>query len=543
MSFVRASASPLLLALASIVAGTFACSAGPTEGASGTQSSAVSYPPLPPATPQAWGAADLANAYDIPVGRQANTTIAILASDGPNWTFDDPSFESDLAMYRGAYGLPACTQSTGCLRKVNENGAATPLPPVGNAQEAQLFAAALDVASAACPSCKLLVVDLLGFTPQDFGTAVTTAARLGASVVVFNGLGVGGIGSTGVGPTSVDAIFASSGATVFASPQAIFSSYPSTSPAAIAVGSTALSATGGPAQRWGWSDTATGSSGHYSYCIQEPKPSWQHDTVCSGRTLVDAAATGGPVWTFNTWDGDVGWVPQTSTGIAATLVAGIFAQTGNGGAAASYPYTHSTLFDDVTSGSQGSCGALCTAGVGYDAPTGVGTPDGYAMAGITQAAQFSMFAGRLEIAQGQANVGLDVEATVSGWPNPGNVAFTATGLPDGVTAKYTQTGNYVPPVQGVHGAFEFSAAANAQLEQRTVVITGTSGSVSFTRTLEVTVVPATDAGSGSSSGGDSCGGCPRGTVCQNGLCVNPNVPQCPKGTHDCGDGTCAKVCF
>jgi len=41
-------------------------------------------------------------------------------------------------------------------------------------------------------------------------------------------------------------------------------------------------------------------------------------------------------------------------------------------------YTNASSLNDVKSGSNGSCGGtyLCTAGVGYDGPTGLGTPNG-----------------------------------------------------------------------------------------------------------------------------------------------------------------------
>ena len=46
----------------------------------------------------------------------------------------------------------------------------------------------------------------------------------------------------------------------------------------------------------------------------------------------------------------------------------------NGGSA---PYAHTANLYDVTLGKNGSCGTyLCTAGLGYDGPTGLGTPDG-----------------------------------------------------------------------------------------------------------------------------------------------------------------------
>jgi hypothetical protein len=44
---------------------------------------------------------------------------------------------------------------------------------------------------------------------------------------------------------------------------------------------------------------------------------------------------------------------------------------------ASYPYAHTSNLNDVTSGNNGSCGApICTAGSGWDGPTGLGTPNG-----------------------------------------------------------------------------------------------------------------------------------------------------------------------
>ncbi len=53
-------------------------------------------------------------------------------------------------------------------------------------------------------------------------------------------------------------------------------------------------------------------------------------------------------------------------GNAATVTAG------------SYPYSHTSSLFDVTSGSNGTCSPsyLCTAGPGYDGPTGLGTPNG-----------------------------------------------------------------------------------------------------------------------------------------------------------------------
>jgi hypothetical protein len=51
--------------------------------------------------------------------------------------FDDPQAEADLASYHAQFGLPACTTPNGCFQKVNQPGAAAPLPsltPAGNAR-------------------------------------------------------------------------------------------------------------------------------------------------------------------------------------------------------------------------------------------------------------------------------------------------------------------------------------------------------------------------------------------------------------------------
>jgi len=66
------------------------------------------------------------------------------------------------------------------------------------------------------------------------------------------------------------------------------------------------------------------------------------------------------------------------TSVAAPLVGGIYAVNGGAVSDGSDPYAHTSALFDVTSGSNGSCGGsyLCTAGVGFDGPTGLGTPNG-----------------------------------------------------------------------------------------------------------------------------------------------------------------------
>src|SRR5262249_51646472 len=69
------------------------------------------------------------------------------------------------------------------------------------------------------------------------------------------------------------------------------------------------------------------------------------------------------------------------TSVATPIIASVYALGGTpatGTYPSSYPYSHTSNLNDVTSGSNGSCSPayLCTAGPGYDGPTGLGTPNG-----------------------------------------------------------------------------------------------------------------------------------------------------------------------
>ena len=76
-----------------------------------------------------------------------------------------------------------------------------------------------------------------------------------------------------------------------------------------------------------------------------------------------------------------GWFQVGGTSLAAPLVAVAYA-TGvpipSGTATNQMPYVNATALHDVLTGSNGFCGGsyLCTAGVGYDGPTGLGSPNG-----------------------------------------------------------------------------------------------------------------------------------------------------------------------
>ncbi len=319
-------------------------------------------------SPSGLNPADLRSAYNVTSTGSSTTTIAIVDAYGY------PSAESDLGVYRSQFGLPPCTIANGCLRIVDQNGG-TKLPRTNTGWD-QEQALDLDMASAICPSCKILLVQASSATTANLGTAVNTAVALGAHVV-SNSYG----GNESSSDTSYDtqyyqhpgiAITASSGDNGYGV------EYPAASQYVTAVGGTSLTRA---SNARGWSETAWSGAG--SGCSKyDPKPSWQKDTGCSMRTVADVSAiadpnTGVSVYGPSTRHGSA-WMVFGGTSVAAPLVGSIYAVNAGTVTYGSDPYSHTSALNDVTSGSNGTCGGsyLCTAGAGYDGPTGLGTPNG-----------------------------------------------------------------------------------------------------------------------------------------------------------------------
>jgi subtilase family serine protease len=153
--------------------------------------------------------------------------------------------------------------------------------------------------------------------------------------------------------------------------------WPAAIPSVVAVGGTSLVRSN---TARGWTESAWSGAG--SGCTGEPKPSWQHDAGCSNRTMADVSAVADPrtaVAVYDTYN-EPGWMAFGGTSVASPIIASVYALAGNSktSSAASIPYAHTSALFDVTTGSNGSCSPayLCTAGPGYDGPTGLGTPNG-----------------------------------------------------------------------------------------------------------------------------------------------------------------------
>jgi subtilase family serine protease len=312
--------------------------------------------------PAGYGPTALQGAYAVPA---TSTTATVAIVDA----YDDPSAESDLAKYRSTYGLPPCTTSNGCLRKVNQTGGTSmPSASTGWSQEIALD---LDMVSAICPSCHILLVEATSATVGNLSTAVQTAAKLGA-VAISNSYG----GNEFSGETSYDAAYNQPGiaVTVSSGDSGYGVQYPAASPYVIAVGGTSLKSQGGGWTESAWSGAGSGCSAY------ESKPSWQKDTGCTRRTVADVSAVADPNTGVAVYDsyGQSGWLVFGGTSVASPIVASMYAIAGNHVSTASSAYSHVSSLRDVVSGSNGNCAPsyLCTAVTGYDGPTVLGTPQG-----------------------------------------------------------------------------------------------------------------------------------------------------------------------
>lgn len=329
--------------------------------------------PMSAGGPPGYGPAELQAAYALPAatGGLGQTVYVIDA-------YDDPSAESDLAIYRSQFGLPACTTGNGCFGKMNQNGTGSPLPAVNSGWRGEI-SLDLDMVSATCPNCSIRLVEASD-TGGGLYTAVHTAVAKGARFVSMSWGG-----PEWAGETAQDSVFATSGVLFAASSgdngYAAGVSYPAGSPNVLAVGGTRLS----PASNSrGWTESAWTGAG--SGCSRfEAKPTWQSynpDSICASRADTDVSAVADPATGVAVVNAG-GWGVYGGTSASAPIVASVYALAGPapaGDLPATYPYTNVSSLNDVSAGTNGSCGGsiMCTAAVGWDGPTGLGTPNGIA---------------------------------------------------------------------------------------------------------------------------------------------------------------------
>jgi hypothetical protein len=341
--------------------------------------------------------ANLHSAYALPSETASSSTQAVAVIDA----FDDPTAEADLGVFDSQFGLPACTTANGCFRKVNEHGQPSPLP-AEQGEWAGEISIDVQMAHAICENCHVLLVEANSAELADLGEAVDTAVKAGASEIsnsyeapeetiiasFYEELSEEFYEHPGV------AITASAGDCGYLNEachgESASADFPASAADVIAVGGTTLSD-----EHKAWTSTAWDEGG--SGCSQIfAAPAWQSAvanfaaTGCGAkRSVADVAAVGDPKTGVEIYDSTpegsapTGWTVFGGTSVSSPIIAAEFALAG-GSHGVAFPaatlYSHAGepgAFFDVVAGANGTCaGTACHAAVGYDGPTGLGSPLG-----------------------------------------------------------------------------------------------------------------------------------------------------------------------
>jgi subtilase family serine protease len=318
-------------------------------------------------------------AYGITGAGSPSTVVAIVDAYGY------PNAAADVAAYRAEYGLPTlnCAKAgSPCLRIVNETGG-TKLPAT-NAGWDEEQALDLDMVSAMCPNCSILLVQASSASYADLATAEVEAAALGAHAI---GNSYGG-GENGSQPYASAYNLPGVAVTASAGDSGYGVAFPASSPTVIAVGGTSLGWNGTTRAEVVWSGSGSGCSKVYAEPVwqvpSKTNPAMTNNTLCTMRMMNDVAAVADPdtgvIVYMNIPPYAPGFYIFGGTSASAQIISGIYGEKNNAVTSSGKPdpYAAYTSLFDVTSGSDGSCGGtyFCTAEVGYDGPTGLGAPKG-----------------------------------------------------------------------------------------------------------------------------------------------------------------------
>jgi hypothetical protein len=334
---------------------------------------------------------DLASAYGyVPAVGGSGQTVGIVDA------YDDPHIETDLAKFDSEYGLPACTASNECLRKVNQSGAAAPLPAKDKRGWSLEMSLDVETVHSVCPNCKILLVEANSESLGDLAAAVNEAVSLGATEV-SNSYGapegeMGAVEQAAYNHPGV-VITASAGDSgyldwddlaEFAVAPGVPNA-PSSLPSVVAVGGTSLKlgAKGTRKSETVWNNSGLPSGkGFKQYSATGggcstlfTAPAWQQSvpgwavTGCGNKRLAnDIAAVADPYTGFDVYDTYVyepdftpGWLTVGGTSLSSPLIGALYALAG-GSHGVAYPaatlYAHlgeaASLYD-VASGGNGYC--------------------------------------------------------------------------------------------------------------------------------------------------------------------------------------------
>jgi len=311
----------------------------------------------------------LRSAYNLNGASGAGRTVAIVDAYGY------PNLERDLTIYRNYYGMPTCTTANGCLRIIDQNGGTNlPRADLGWSQEQALD---VDSVSAACPDCKIVVVETKTNSFANLSAGVVTAAKQPGVVAISNSYGGGDLADSTYGAAynhPGQAVTASTGDNGYQG-----GSFPASSSYVTAVGGTTLKMSGtSRVSETAWSGAGSGCSTVNTALAAAAS----FDTGCAKRAMADVSAaadpnTGGLSTYSPTSNRSSTWSQWGGTSESAPIIAAVYALAG-GGYSNATPYGSPGSLFDITGGSNGSCPTTqwCNARAGWDGPTGLGTPNG-----------------------------------------------------------------------------------------------------------------------------------------------------------------------
>lgn len=346
-----------------------------------------------------YGPRDLASAYGLDQSQGVGQTVAIVDA------YRYYTAVSDLISYRKAAGLPPCTITNGCLRIVNQEGVRNPLPPLAPPyQMGWLIEQALDleVVSAVCPRCKIILVEANTSAFSDLLSAVHTALKLSRIVSMSFGAPEKEAGRLSLLPASGYALVASAGDSG-GGLRGGGPSAPCVWTSIICVGGTMLTH---KANKWTsvvWNDEQVNECGGPcgatgSGCsLVVAKPSWQHDAGCAMRSEADISADASIRTPFAVYSSVIPgtathpgfhWGGVAGTSLAAPMIAAMIGLAGNAyhlhGAQEIWENHESltsvevgtNVYLPVTGACASSVRYICIARQGYDGPAGWGSPSG-----------------------------------------------------------------------------------------------------------------------------------------------------------------------
>ncbi len=403
--------------------------------------------------------------------------------------FHDQYAFGELSAFSSLFGLPACTQktlsptatlplpapsttATTCefYQVASGNGGTIAASyPRYDAQWATEIALDVQWAHAIAPLARIVLIEGSDASLTALGSAIQLANRMGPGVVSMSfGAQEGSYFS------SYESVFKGTGMTYFAATgdSGTAVNWPAASPSVVAVGGTSLRYSGtGTRTETAWSLAGGGISAYVGL------PSYQNatllrNTAITRRAVADVSMNADPTTgqyvavipnqltcTFC----QVSWVTTGGTSMSTPQWAGLAAVANAQRALAgkgpmgsphatlyqalSNATTYAGAFLDVTQGSNGLC-VICAARAGYDAPTGLGTPNGLTMVNLLASATTptAPVAPTVVAATVNGNYGMAVSFTPSvSAANP--VTLSLSGAPAGMVLSGSNV-NWPSPVTG-----------------------------------------------------------------------------------------------